>query len=139
MRHRLELGGEGHLQPRFQLRDEVGRQWPAPFGFDLAHTVVGGATEKAREHLLRRDRIAEFSQESRMFAAGDDLAVDQNAITIEDDEEPFLIGHRPYCRNAQPKASARPLARANRPVLARGVWCHWSLMRWRIDRKRTIP
>jgi len=48
------------------------------------------APEKALEHLIRRDLIAVPAQHVRMRTTGDDLAVNEHAVAIEDDE---IDGH----------------------------------------------
>ena len=84
-RHRLELPRENRRRPPVHLgvefrgeRAEIARQ-------ERVHVLVAHAG-KALRHRLGRDRMADRLQRLRHGAAGDDLAVDEHAVAVEDDE-----------------------------------------------------
>ena len=56
------------------------------FLLDNPPRVFLGDTEEAHQHLLGGDRITMPGQHLRMCAAGDDFAVHEHAVAIEDDE-----------------------------------------------------
>jgi hypothetical protein len=78
---RVEL--QGRL---LHLRFEIIGQFAAHLGFDREPRLAVGHAEEAVQHLIRCDRIAVARERLRVGAAGDDFAVDQYAVAIEDDE-----------------------------------------------------
>jgi hypothetical protein len=86
VRHRLQIGLKGTEQFVLQLRVKIIWKAAAEFGLDFDVRLSCRATEETIEHLLRRDRIAVTRQDLGMRATGNDFAVDQHAIAIEDDE-----------------------------------------------------
>lgn len=84
--HRLQLGGD-HLGDPFVDPDRhlVRQRLAALFGDDLQHGVVADADELAGD-FGRRDRIARARELLGVDPTIEDLAVDQHAIAIEDDE-----------------------------------------------------
>ena len=70
----------------FDLSLKIVRKLAANFGFDGLPRFAIRHAEEAIEHLIGRDRIAVPRQGLGMRAAGNDFAVDQDTVAIEDDE-----------------------------------------------------
>ena len=86
VRHRFQIGFERPEQLVLQLHMKIVGQGTAEFGLDFRIRLARRAAEEAIEDLLLRDRIAVTTEHIGMCAAGDDLAVDQHAVAIENDE-----------------------------------------------------
>ena len=86
MRDRFQIACIIFQRFGFHLRVEIIRQLSAEFGFDDQLCLAVGHAEKAMQHLVFGDRIAVARQRLRMRTAGDDLAVDQHAVAVENDE-----------------------------------------------------
>ncbi len=52
-----------------------------------------GAADELFEHILKRYRNPQLIQHLREYSIGDQLAVHQHAVAIEDDQAEFLINH----------------------------------------------
>jgi hypothetical protein len=86
VRHRLKIGVERPEQFVLQVAVIGVGQAAAELGFDLEIGLARRATKEAVEHLLGVDWIAMPRQHIRVGAAGNDFAVDQHAVAVENDE-----------------------------------------------------
>jgi hypothetical protein len=86
VRHRFERGCEGAVQFLAQARAEIVGQRAAELGFDFKRGFAQRPAEKPFIDLLRRDRKAVAGQQFSVGAAGQKLAIDQDAVAVENNE-----------------------------------------------------
>src|SRR6516165_1771548 len=86
LRNGCELGLEAAVDLVLQFGVVVVGQGTTELGLHLEIGLPHGSAEETLENLLRRNRIAVARQRRGMRAAGNDLAVDEHAVAIEDDE-----------------------------------------------------
>jgi len=85
-RNRSELARIALQHGLLHLRLKIFGKTAAHLVFDRQAGFAIGYAEEAFQYLFRRDRIAVPAQDVGMRAARNDLAVDQHAVAIEDDE-----------------------------------------------------
>src|SRR6185295_10987397 len=81
-----EAGGEEPQRRLLDLKFEILRQTFADLAFDDQPRIAVGHAKKSIEDLIRRDGVAVAGEHLGVRAAGDDFAVDENAVAIKDDE-----------------------------------------------------
>src|SRR4051812_16314495 len=90
MRNGLQVVSVELKRGMLDLRGEIVGKLAAEFSFDDHLCFEVRHAEKTLEHLIRGNRIAMKRQYVCVRAARDDLAVDQDAIAVENDE---IEGH----------------------------------------------
>ena len=86
VRNGFQVGFERPQLFVLQLHMKIVGQGAAQFGFDFCIGLARRSAEETIKDLLLRDRIAVTAENIGVRAARDDLAVDQHAVAIEDDE-----------------------------------------------------
>ncbi len=84
--HRLEFACEGRLQARAQDLREIVGQLAAKARFDGSEHRGAADADELLGDLVGGDGDADLTETFGVDAAGDDLAVDQHAVAIEDEK-----------------------------------------------------
>ena len=84
--HGGKLGVECRGEPQSQGLGETGRHCPSAAPLEIGEHRSRAQADIAVEDVVDRDRDADLGETRGVDAAGDELAVDQNAVAIEDDE-----------------------------------------------------
>jgi hypothetical protein len=85
-RDRLKLLGEGAVRAFPQLIDEARRNVPPQHFANQIEAVSHRVADEPLEHIVDRDGDPELHEHRREHAIGDELAIDEHAITVENDE-----------------------------------------------------
>jgi hypothetical protein len=91
---------------------EVVRQGPADLGLDHRHDLRAGHADEALVDLAGVDLEADLLEELSRHLGGDDLRIDQHAVTVEDGQHQGLSGRRGGPRAGREAVGVADRARA---------------------------
>ena len=84
--HRTQRVAEGGQGCRADPDGVILRQGAAPFGFEQRVQIAPAATERQSDEMRLGNRMAKRREGGQFGPPGDQLAIDQNTVAIEDDE-----------------------------------------------------
>ena len=93
IRNRLQFRSQCGRGPRLVFRHKLLRNRTAQFLREDFQALRHGAPDELFEHVLERYRDPHFVQHSGKYPIGDQFAVHEHAVAIEDHQAEFLFAH----------------------------------------------